>query len=150
MKKLSLLIALICSLQIMAVDLLVEHCSGVNLLQDVAVIGKWVYVDENLILVDKAGEVLAVEPIRNIKKITFSSDEDMAVDNVSSETIVVYPNPTQDILMIKGVDYQTLRVYDMQGRLLKVESGSQINVSSLAEGTYLLQIGTQVVRFIKK
>lgn len=150
MKKLSLLIALICSLQIMAVDLLVEHCSGANLLQDVAVIGKWVYVDENLILVDKAGEVLAVEPIRNIKKITFSSDEDMAVDNVSSETIVVYPNPTQDILMIKGVDYQTLRVYDMQGRLLKVESGSQINVSSLAEGTYLLQIGTQVVRFIKK
>jgi hypothetical protein len=134
----------------MAVDLLVEHCSGANLLQDVAVIGKWVYVDENLILVDKAGEVLAVEPIRNIKKITFSSDEDMAVDNVSSETIVVYPNPTQDILMIKGVDYQTLRVYDMQGRLLKVESGSQINVSSLAEGTYLLQIGTQVVRFIKK
>ena len=120
MKKLSLLIALICSLQIMAVDLLVEHCSGANLLQDVAVIGKWVYVDENLILVDKAGEVLAVEPIRNIKKITFSSDEDMAVDNVSSETIVVYPNPTQDILMIKGVDYQTLRVYDMQGRLLKV------------------------------
>jgi myo-inositol-hexaphosphate 3-phosphohydrolase len=114
------------------------------------VIGKWVYVDENLIFVDKAGEVLAVEPIRNIKKITFSSDEDMAVDNVSSETIVVYPNPTQDILMIKGVDYQTLRVYDMQGRLLKVESGSQINVSSLAEGTYLLQIGTQVVRFIKK
>ena len=150
MKKLSLLIALICSLQIMAVDLLVEHCSGANLLQDVAVIGKWVYVDENLILVDKAGEVLAVEPIRNIKKITFSSDEDMAVDNVSSETIVVYPNPTQDILMIKGVDYQTLRVYDMQGRLLKVESGSKINVSSLAEGTYLLQIGTQVVRFIKK
>lgn len=150
MKKLSLLIALICSLRIMAVDLLVEHCSGANLLQDVAVIGKWVYVDENLILVDKAGEVLAVEPIRNIKKITFSSDEDMAVDNVSSETIVVYPNPTQDILMIKGVDYQTLRVYDMQGRLLKVESGSQINVSSLAEGTYLLQIGTQVVRFIKK
>ena len=150
MKKLSLLIALICSLQIMAVDLLVEHCSGANLLQDVAVIGKWVYVDENLILVDKAGEVLAVEPIRNIKKITFSSDEDMAVDNVSSETIVVYPNPTQDILMIKGIDYQTLRVYDMQGRLLKVESGSQINVSSLAEGTYLLQIGTQVVRFIKK
>lgn len=150
MKKLSLLIALICSLQIMAVDLLVEHCSGANLLQDVAVIGKWVYVDENLILVDKAGEVLAVEPIRNIKKITFSSDEDTAVDNVSSETIVVYPNPTQDILMIKGVDYQTLRVYDMQGRLLKVESGSQINVSSLAEGTYLLQIGTQVVRFIKK
>lgn len=150
MKKLSLLIALICSLQIMAVDLLVEHCSGANLLQEVAVIGKWVYVDENLILVDKAGEVLAVEPIRNIKKITFSSDEDMAVDNVSSETIVVYPNPTQDILMIKGVDYQTLRVYDMQGRLLKVESGSQINVSSLAEGTYLLQIGTQVVRFIKK
>jgi hypothetical protein len=41
-------------------------------------------------------------------------------------------------------------VYDLQGRLLVQEEGTQVDVNHLAEGTYLLQIGTQVVRFIKK
>jgi myo-inositol-hexaphosphate 3-phosphohydrolase len=63
--------------------------------------------------------------------------------------VVVYPNPTQDILMIQGIEEQALRVFDLQGRLLKTENGTQMNVSNLAEGTYLLQVGTQVVRFIK-
>jgi hypothetical protein len=38
----------------------------------------------------------------------------------------------------------------MQGRLLVTENGTQINVSSLPIGTYLLQVGTHVVRFIKQ
>ena len=55
----------------------------------------------------------------------------------------------QDRLMIQGIEEQPLRVYDLQGRLLQTENGTQISVGNLAEGTYLLQIGTQVVRFIK-
>ena len=43
-----------------------------------------------------------------------------------------------------------LRVYDMQGQLLQTAEGDRLTVSSLSTGTYLLQIGTQVVRFIKR
>ena len=132
----------------MAANLVVEHRSGADLLQDISLIGKWIYVGEDLQLLDKQGNVLATEPLANIKKITFSVST--ATENVQTNAILVYPNPTQDMLMIQGIESQTLRVYDMQGRLLKAENGTQINVSNLAEGTYLLQIGTQVVRFIKK
>ena len=148
MKKILLFFALICSLQMMVANLVVEHRSGADLLQDISLIGKWIYVGEDLQLIDKQGNVLATEPLANIKKITFSVST--ATENVQTNAILVYPNPTHDMLMIQGIEAQTLRVYDMQGRLLKVENGTQVSVGNLAEGTYLLQIGTQVVRFIKK
>ena len=148
MKKILLFLAFVCSMQMMALDLVVEHRSGADLLQDISLIGKWVFVGEDLQLLDKQGNTLAVEPLADIKKITFSVST--ATENVQTNAILVYPNPTHDMLMIQGIEAQTLRVYDMQGRLLKVENGTQVSVGNLAEGTYLLQIGTQVVRFIKK
>lgn len=150
MKKIILLFALVCSLQTMAISLVVEQHSGAQLLQDVAMIGKWVFEGDNLLLLDKADQVLAVESIANIKKITFSNEVPSAVEDVAENTILVYPNPTHDVLMVQGVDSQVLRVYDMQGRLLKTEHGDQVGVSDLPDGPYLLQVGAQVVRFIKK
>ena len=151
MKKIFLFFAFLCSLQVMALNLVVEHRSGAELLQDIALIRKWVYVGDDLQLLDKAGNVLATEPLANIKKITFSVSGSMtSVEDVQPSNIVVYPNPTQDVLMIQGIEAQALRVYDLQGRMLLQQEGTQIGVSQLSEGTYLLQIGTQVVRFIKK
>lgn len=150
MKKIILFFALVCSLQTMAISLVVEQHSGAQLLQDVAMIGKWVFEGDNLLLLDKADQVLAVESIANIKKITFSNEVPSAVEDVVENTVLVYPNPTQDVLMIQGAESQLLRVYDMQGRLLKTEQGEQVVVGDLPDGTYLLQVGAQVVRFIKK
>jgi myo-inositol-hexaphosphate 3-phosphohydrolase len=134
----------------MALNLVVEHRSGADLLKDIALIGKWVYEGDNLQLLDKEGNVLATEALANIRRITFSTSGPVTdVENVDSQSILVYPNPTQDALMVQGIEAQALRVYDLQGRLLVQEEGTQVNVNHLAEGTYLLQIGTQVVRFIK-
>ena len=151
MKKLLLFLAVVCSMQMMALNLVVEHRSGADLLKDVALIGKWVYEGDNLQLLDKAGNVLATEALANIKRITFSNSGPVTdAEGVQNNSILVYPNPTQDVLMIQGIEAQALRVYDLQGRLLMQEEGTQVGVQHLAEGTYLLQIGTQVVRFIKK
>ena len=135
----------------MATNLVLLKSDGTQQLQDIAAIGKWVFVADDLQLLDKSGNVLATEALSNIKKITFAEEVGSAVENVeSSNQIVVYPNPTQDVLMIQGIDAQALRVYDLQGRLLKSAIGTQVYVGHLAEGTYLLQVGTQVVRFIKQ
>ena len=146
-----LICAVLCSLQCMATSLVLLQTDGVQQLQDIAKIGKWVFVEENLQLLDKVGNLLATEPISEIKNITFSiSNPETATENVQMNSIVIYPNPTQDMLYISGTTPQTLRVYDLQGRLLINETSMQINVSTLNMGTYLLQIGTQVVRFIKQ
>lgn len=151
MKNILILIcAVFCSMQAVALNLVIEHRSGGDLLQDIAIIGKWVFVDNSLQLQDKSGSILATESIPNIKKIIFSaSDASVEIEEIPSNTILVYPNPTQDVLMIKGIEDQRLRVYDLQGRLLSTSIGTQVEVKHLANGTYLLQVGTQIVRFIK-
>lgn len=150
MKNIVILICvLLCSVQASALHLVIEHRSGEDLSQDIAIIGKWVFVEDELQLLDKSGAVLATESLAEIKKITFSAST-TDTENVQSNAILVYPNPTQDVLMIQGVESQTLRVYDLQGRLLSATNGTQVDVEHLADGTYLLQVGTQVIRFIKK
>ena len=148
--KITLIFAILCSMQMMATSLVVQTSDGAQQLHDIALIGKWVFVGEELQLLDKAGAVLATEQIANIRKITFSFSSTTAVEGVKDDAILVYPNPTQDILYVKGIESQPLRVYDLQGRVLQVEHGNQLTVSNLSSGTYLLQIGTQVVRFIKQ
>lgn len=150
MKKILILIVWICSLQIMATNVVVECRMGTDLLQDIATIGKWIYVDDNMQLVDKEGNILAEESLENIKKITFTTSTSSAVEEVLTHSIVIYPNPTQDVLMIRGIEAQVLRVYDLQGRVVKKTIGTQVTVGDLAEGTYLLQVGTQVMRLIKQ
>ena len=147
-KFLFLLIALLSAVQVMAINLVIERYTGAEMAKDIALIGKWVFVGEDLQLLDKAGNVLATEPIANVCKIVFS-DTSTAVGNVKQDDIIVYPNPTHDMLYINGIDNPTLRVYDLQGRLLLLHEGTEVSVEGLSAGTYLLQIGTQVVRFIK-
>ena len=146
-----LLVMLCCSMQLMATNLVLQKWDGAQQLQDIAIIGKWIFVEDDLQLLGHDGTILAQEPIKNIRKITLINSEDLsATENIAIPNIVVYPNPTQDILLVKGIELQTLRVFDLQGRLLKTENGVQVTVSDLASGTYLLQVGTQVVRFIKQ
>ena len=141
--------AILCGMNVLATNLVIERYAGAEMVQDIAVIGKWVFVDTNLQLLDKEGNVLATEPLANVRKIVFS-DEPTAVDNVEKGSIIVYPNPTQDVLYIQGIDAQILRIFNMQGNMLQTSEGTQVSVSHLPTGTYLLQIGTQVVRFIKQ
>jgi hypothetical protein len=148
------LLALLMGAQVAATDLVLVKIDGTQQLQDIATIGKWVYVGDDLQLLSHDGSVLAQEPVLNIRKITFAessgTDTPTSMENIQSTSVVIYPNPSQDMLIVSGIEAQALRVFDMQGRLLKVENGTQVHVSDLAEGTYLLQVGTQVVRFIKK
>lgn len=146
-----LICVILCSLQTMATNLVLEQRSGAEVLKDIAIIGQWVFVENTIQLLDKSGDTLATEPIANIKKIQFATNgTNTDVNDTVVHTIIVYPNPTQDILMIQGAESQMLRVYNLQGSLLQAEWGNQIAVSYLPVGTYLLQIGTQVVRFIKR
>ena len=153
MKHTFILICIIlCSLQTIATNLVIEHRSGAEEMQDIARIGKLIFVEGNIQLLDKYGNILATESIANVKKICFAppTEIDTDVNDTLVNTILVYPNPTQDVLMIQGAESQTLRVYNLQGSLLLTQWGNQILVGKLPDGTYLLQIGTQVVRFIKK
>lgn len=74
-------------------------------------------------------------------------------------TVLAYPNPCTDLLMIDGIDAAHWRITDMEGRL--VRSGSftftgvqNLDVTGLSTGSYLFlsdaTSGTRVVRFSKQ
>ena len=137
--------------QMMGANLVLVKSNGQQEAQNVATIGKWVYVGNDLQLISHDGEVLAQESVLEIRKIVFAkANTSTSPENAGDKTIYIYPNPTQDVLIVNGIDTPVLRVFDMQGRLLKQEKGNQVSVGDLADGTYLLQVGTQVTRFIKK
>mgnify|MGYP002521356641 FL=1 len=138
----------------MADRLVVEHRdASADCTEDIAAIGKWVFVNNRIQLLDHNGYLLGEEYMENIIKITFSETSPVptSTDEAQSGTVIVYPNPTHEMLCVQGVpDDITLRVYSTTGQLLTTAQGTQINVGHLPCGTYLLQIGTQVLRFIKE
>ncbi len=77
-------------------------------------------------------------------------------DNNQILNFQIYPSPTQDILTVKvdpALINQPYQIFSITGQL--VLSGiltyetSQINLNSILEGIYLLQVGTQTKKFVK-
>lgn len=119
-------------------------------------IGKITFENEVMYLYDFSGTLLGSTSVANVAKVVV---EDVQSEQIESQQfngrLLVYPNPTQDALIIKGLDAdQTVRVYDLQGKqMLAVPmqtDGTLIQVNGLQNGTYLLQAGAQVVKFIKE
>lgn len=68
--------------------------------------------------------------------------------------ITCYPNPTSDFLNVKcseSIEYMEL--YDLNGKLLKVNSSSIFHVEDLEKGTYFIRVFTQLksqtIKFVK-
>ena len=78
------------------------------------------------------------------------------IENIeTASSISVFPNPVQTFLTVAGADKNMkINLFDLNGRLLKSvpaqDNSTEINVSSLTSGLYLLQVGEQVIRFIKQ
>ena len=54
----------------------------------------------------------------------------------------IYPNPATDVVNITSKnEVKSVNIMDLSGKLVKsVKGGNQVNVSSLAKGTYILQV----------
>ena len=111
---------------------------------------------KDMIVRDKSGNLLYKAPIGDVKKVVLSDlDERTKVDNIADMSMVVYPNPTMDELFVQGMQVgDVLRVYTVDGVFVKeqnVESEvTLVNVSDLAVGSYLIQSGDNIVKFIKE
>lgn len=79
---------------------------------------------------------------------SYDNDEDPDVSNEESSlensTVIVYPNPAREVVYVSGVEDASVKVFDMQGRLVKelvsVKGDAQIDVSDLMQGTYIVRI----------
>ncbi|MEQ8472152.1 MAG: cadherin domain-containing protein, partial [Marinoscillum sp.] len=65
----------------------------------------------------------------------------------------IYPNPTSEYLYIKGVDFRTVKIFDLTGKVVITSDAPMINVRELPNGVYTLLIDGKHLfktRFVKK
>ena len=122
-----------------------------------SVIGRLEFSADSLLLVANDGSILGGELKDNVQRIEFNNEETphslMSVD--TNHSIQIFPNPVQQIIHIQGTKAkETIRIYSLSGNLIISTSASDINtdldVSDLPNGQYLLQINTQVLKLIKQ
>lgn len=85
-----------------------------------------------------------------VQKILFSTPI-TEIKEIGVNNVYVYPNPVSHTLYIEGVSDETpLYIFNLAGQCISQEYGSEIDVTSLQQGTYILRINQQHVKFIKK
>ena len=138
-------------------NLVIVPLAGSDRAYAIPQIGKSRFEDRAACLYDKQGEQFGCTPTREIRKIVFSdqSENPTGFDKLFASAIEVYPNPTQSQLVVQGIEaQQVVRVFSMQGQLLITAvadaNTATVNVSGLQTGSYLLQVGAEIVKFIKQ
>lgn len=76
------------------------------------------------------------------------------VDEVSNTNFTVYPNPTTDFLNLKGDNIESIKVFDMSGKLVLSDTYNTTNVkldvTSLVNGYYTILVNdVKPIKFIK-
>lgn len=99
----------------------------------------------SMTVVDKNGNQFA-----GYVKILFA-EAPTDIEELGFTQVYVFPNPVVNTLTIQGVDENTpLEVYNLTGKSVLKDKGAELDVTSLSQGTYILRINNQYVKFIKK
>jgi hypothetical protein len=86
----------------------------------------------------------------NVQRILFDRVQ-TEIAGIGVVSVYVYPNPVAHTLYIQGLTEPAhLAVYNLGGKCYMQEKGTEIDVTALQQGTYILSVNQQYVKFIKK
>ena len=128
-------------------SLIIQPLTGTEQANALAQIGYVKVTQDSLFVFTHSDVLLSKTAIKDIRHIRFGeSNESTSIGNVQATTSCrVYPNPTQDMLIIENANCDKAYIFDINGRLLQTTSidrdHTSINVNSLPLGEYLLFLG---------
>ena len=135
-------------------QLIVEPLHAEEQVFTIARIGKLTMDSQTLYLYATDGTLLGQTDYADLRRIRFDFGDDSSGLNDNKVGLRVYPNPATESIIIDGLqDGQTVRVYDPNGHILHAQTAqaqTTVPVQHLPNGTYLLQVGAQIVKFIKQ
>lgn len=143
-----------------ALSLVVKPLSGKECISALSQIGKIAYSGDSIYVYDAAKTLVFSDLLANVQHVRFSDEqpstptgvEDLHGNNATQ--VLVYPNPTQDLLYVKNTQAEVVRLYTLTGSLVQtaeVHNGEvQLNVSSCPAGSYLLLCGNEAFQVIKQ
>lgn len=133
----------------------VEFLNGPDYYSAISTIGRMTVSDNVLRIYAHDGQLLTERILSGVDKITFGDNGSVtAIPEEVEASLHVYPNPTQEVLFVDGVaNDAVVRLFSVDGRLLETVHAEgqqvQMQVVRLPRGIYLLQVGTDIIRFIK-
>ena len=135
-------------------SLIVQPLSGDEQAQALSTIGYVKVTSDSLFIYAHSDMLLGKNAIKDIHSIRYGEPNPQeSIDNVNVSTCHIYPNPTQDMLIIDNSDADKALIFDLNGHLLQTVSlygeKATINVTTLPRGEYLLLLNTQTYKFIK-
>ena len=154
MKKVILIISSLLAMQIAsASSLVVEALDGTTQVYDMAAVSKLDFTTSGSLKVLKTDGTADTKAISETRKVVFSAENVSAVSEAESSASVlkVYPNPAKNEITVEGANADIL-IFSANGGLVsstKAADKAVVNVSSLADGVYILRSGKSAARIIK-
>lgn len=154
MKKAILIISSLLAMQIAsASSLVVEALDGTTQVYDMAAVSKLDFTTSGSLKVLKTDGTADTKAISTTRKVVFSAEDapTTAISEASASVLKVYPNPAKSEITVEGAENDIL-IFSANGGLVfttKAADKAVINVSSLADGVYILRSGKSAARIIK-
>jgi len=146
MKKIILFLVLlqVCNLQAQQMHLVVKS-NGTQYATQLSNVRKISFIGGTVTVVKKVGTQETYSPV-SLDKMFFELRTVTSVTTPTNIDFVMYPNPATDIVSIQSVPENTqIDVYNINGvKMISCKSTvdiTQINISSLGYGVYLVKIG---------
>ncbi len=117
--------------------------------------GKLYFDSDNLFVkIDGTANSTSI-PVTIIKKIIFSETLSNNILGDNKHNMVLYPNPSSDLIKIKSQIQEELdvKIYSLTGQLVLrgvYQSDEDIDVSQISSGLYLVQVNGLTIKFSKK
>lgn len=136
-------------------SLIVQPLTGNEQAKALSNIGYVKVTLDSLFIYSHSDILLGKNAIKDIRSICYGEPSTAtSIDNVNVSMCRIYPNPTQDMLIIDGSNADKALIFDQNGRLLQTVAISSdhatINVTALPQGDYILLLNTQTFKFIKQ
>lgn len=135
--------------------LIIQPLNGDEQANALAQVGYVKVTADSLFVFSHSDLLLSTSAIKDIQYIRYgASNQPTGIDDVQEVTTCrVYPNPTQDVLVIENAEGENAYIFDINGRLMQIANlycgNATLDVNSLPQGEYLLVLNTQTVKFLK-
>jgi len=138
-------------------SLIIKPLTGQEQASALARIGYVKVTSDSLFVFSHSDLLLSKMAIKDVRHIRFGEPHNVptSIDEAQAATTCrVYPNPTQELLIIDNANCDKAYIFDLEGRLLQTTpidgEHTSVNVSSLPHGDFLLLLNNQTVKFIKQ
>ena len=154
MKRTVLIIMSLIAFQIAsASSLVVEALDGTTQVYDMAQVDKLDFTTSGSMKVVKTDNSEDIKSISATRKVVFSAEDapTTAIAETSASVLKVYPNPAKNEITIEGASSDIV-IFSANGTpVMSVKADDKVvfDVSSLADGVYILRSGKSAARIIK-